>query len=175
MNFGISIRCAGLSVALFASLSAVTISLGKNQDWPAVGGDKGGSRYSTLNQINCHNVNTLQVAWTYHTGDARNDTTIECTPIVIGGAMYLTTAMSKVVALDADTGCQRWKFDPYDGVKIKQPRASGGVNRGLAYWSDGSQMRILLGASDGRLISLDAKTGRPDANFGHACTVDLRE
>ncbi len=156
-------------------LLGLTASWAKDKAWPNVGGDPGCSRYSTLDQINRNNVNTLEVAWTYHSGDAGNGTTIECTPIVIGNVMYVTTPRSKVVALEADKGCEKWKFDPYDGIKIKQPRASGGVNRGLAFWSDGHQERIFLGASDGRLISLDARTGRPDPKFGNDGTVDLRE
>jgi quinoprotein glucose dehydrogenase len=128
-----------------------------------------------LKEITRNNVNSLEVAWTYHTADAGAATTIECTPIVIDGVMYLTTATSKVVALDADTGCERWKYDPYANIKIVQPKASGGVNRGVAYWSEGKRTRIFLGASDGRLISLDAKTGKPDPGFGKAGTVDLRE
>ena len=153
----------------------VSYSTAADHDWPAVGGDRGCSRYSSLTQITRGNVNTLQVAWTYHTGDAGKSTTIECTPIVIGGVMFLTTAVSKVVALDSDTGRERWRFDPYESVNITQPKASGGVNRGVAYWTDGRLSRILLGASDGRLISLDARTGQPDPAFGKAGTVDLRE
>jgi quinoprotein glucose dehydrogenase len=151
------------------------IATAADRDWPVVGGDKAGSRYSSLKQISRDNVTQLQVAWTYHTGDAGRDTTIECTPIVLNGVMFLTTARSKVVALDADTGCERWKYDPYANVKITQPRVAGGVNRGLAYWSHGSQQRVFLGAADGRLISLDAKTGRPDPAFGRNGTVDLRD
>lgn len=147
-----------------------------NFDWPNVANDKGGMRYSKLDQINRTNAQNLQVAWIYHTGDAArgNGTTIECTPIVIHGVMFVTTAKSKVVALDADTGCERWKFDPYAEFKLKQPLASGGVNRGVAYWSDGKESRIFLGAADGRLISLDAKTGKLDPAFGNHGTVDLR-
>ncbi len=159
---------------LFLS-SVITCSSAADEDWPNVGGDKGSQRYSRLDQINRKNVHNLQVAWTHRTGDAGKSTTIECTPIVVGGVMYLTTAGSKVVALDAATGREHWKFDPYEGVKIRQPRASGGVNRGVAYWSDKRQARILLGASDGRLISLDARNGSPDPAFGRAGTVDLRE
>src|SRR6266478_2963117 len=171
--FGFEGAGAGIAVLLLFALR-IPNSIAADQDWPAVGGDKGCSRYSTLDQINRRNVSTLQVAWIYHTKDSKLST-IECTPIVIGRVMFLTTATSKVVALDAGTGCVRWKYDPYEGVKITQPRASGGVNRGVAYWTDGKQARILLGASDGRLISLDAKTGRPDPAFGKAGTVDLRE
>src|SRR5206468_1279086 len=81
-------------------------------------------------------------AWTYHTGDAAKGTTIECTPIVIERVMFLTTAGSKVVALDAANGCELWKYDPYAGVHISQPKASGGVNRGVAYWRDRKHARI---------------------------------
>jgi quinoprotein glucose dehydrogenase len=120
-------------------------------------------------------VTGLRVAWTYHTGDASTGSTIECTPIVIDGTMFVTTVRCQVVALDAETGCVRWRFDPYEAGRITQPRASGGVNRGLAYWRDGRKARILLGAPDGRLISLDAGTGRLDSAFGKAGTVDLRD
>src|SRR5262249_17055514 len=120
----------------------------------------------------------LQVAWTYHTGDAdeSNGTTIECTPIVVDGRMYVTTCRTKVVCLDAGTGREIWQFDPYaEGFKYNKIRASGGVNRGVAYWSDGRKRRIMLGASDARLISLDAATGKLDPTFGKAGIVDLRE
>ena len=140
-----------------------------------MGGDKGCQRYSKLDQINRRNVARLQVAWTYHTGDAGKGTTIECTPIVIGGVMFVTTPNSKVVALDAASGTELWKYDPYGASEVKQPRAAGGVNRGVAYWTDGKISRVFLGASDGRLISLDAKTGKPDPEFGHKGVVDLRK
>jgi len=167
-------RGAVLCGLLLAAPSPANSS-GAGQDWPNVGGDKGCQRYSPLQQITRRNVANLQVAWTYHSGDAGNGTTIECTPIVIEGVMYLTTVRSKVVALDAGTGRQRWQYDPYANVKITQPRASGGVNRGVAYWSDGKVARILVGVADGRLISLDTKTGQPDPAFGKEGIVDLRE
>src|SRR5690349_12709168 len=85
-------------------LSCLCATASTDQDWPNVGSDKGSMRYSTLKQINRGNIKTLQPAWTYHTGDAGKGTTIECTPIVIHGVMFLTTVASKVVALDADTG-----------------------------------------------------------------------
>ena len=77
----------GFRARLSAGLIVVALGLGKllaaDQDWPNVGGDKGCQRYSTLDQINRRNVSNLQVAWTYHAGDAGKGTTIECTPIVI--------------------------------------------------------------------------------------------
>jgi quinoprotein glucose dehydrogenase len=176
-RFNVStVLVASLLLCAFALISPF-VCRAKDTVWPTVGADKACTRYSPLKQINRSNVESLQLAWTYHTGDAGkgNSTTIECTPIVIAGVMFITTAASKVVALDAITGSERWKYDPYAGVKRNQPRASGGVNRGVAYWSDGKQSRILLGVADGRLISLDAKTGLADCCFGNAGTVDLRE
>jgi quinoprotein glucose dehydrogenase len=152
----------------------------QNEDWPAVGNDKGGMRYSPLAQIDATNVSRLEVAWTYHTGDAgpKNTTTIECTPIIVEGRMYVTTAKTQVACVDAATGREIWRFDPYGpGMTFNPIRASGGVNRGVAYWSDAKpqgKRRILLGASDGRLISLDATSGRPDPAFGKDGVVDLR-
>ena len=111
--------------------------------WTAVGGDKGNSRYAALDQINRTNVALLEIAWTYHTQDSGTGTTIECTPVVVGGTMFITTVRCRLVALDAKTGCERWRFDPYQNIKIDQPRASGGVNRGVAFWSDGKKERVL--------------------------------
>src|SRR5256885_13657809 len=93
-GFDIRLMLAILFSARLANL------FGTDHDWPNVGGDKGCTRYSSLDQITRKNVNHLQVAWTYHTGDAGKATTIECTPIVVGGLMFLTTAGSKVAALD---------------------------------------------------------------------------
>src|SRR5688500_4367025 len=84
-------------------------------DWPNVGNDKGGSRFSPLDQINRANVAKLEVAWTYKVDDAdpAKNSTIECTPLVIDGVMYITTCRTKVVALNAATGKELWTFDPY--------------------------------------------------------------
>jgi quinoprotein glucose dehydrogenase len=168
-----------------ASLVFLALAIGParsgplSADWPNAGGDQDGARYSPLRQINRANVRNLQVAWTYHTGDmdpARN-TTLECSPLVVDGVMHFTSVRTRVVALDAATGKELSKCAPYPDAKKPVNRVSGGVNRGVAYWSDGSPAgarRILLGTSDGRLISPDARTGRPDTAFGAAGEVDLR-
>ena len=138
-----------------------------SMDWLNVGNDKGGMRYSTLKQISRENVKDLQVAWTYRSGDASPGSTDECTPVIVDGVMYVTTSGLKVVALDAATGNEIWKYNPH----------SGGVNRGIGYWSDGKpggQRRVFMGTPDGRLLSLDAHTGIPDAAFGKNGTLDLR-
>src|SRR5258708_5017580 len=146
-----------------------------DSDWPNVGNDKGATRFSPLKQINRSNVKDLKVAWEYHTGDANKDTTIECIPIVIDGVLYLTTAGLNVVALDASTGKEIWKYDPYREPKIPRRHYSSDVNRGVAYWTDGKNARIILGHTTGLLISLDAKTGKTDPAFGTRGVVDLRE
>src|SRR6187399_1320127 len=101
----------GLSLACPARATGASA---ESVDWPNAGNDKGGQRYSTLDQINRDNVKTLAVAWTYHTGDAGAGTTIECTPLVVDGVMYVTTVLTRVVALDAASGREIWKFDPFD-------------------------------------------------------------
>src|ERR1041385_7496980 len=158
---------ATLAVVAWTWTAGAGISLGAegqgaDVDWPSVGGDSGCMRYSPLDQINRSNVKQLAPAWTYHTGElSRSEKkTIECTPIVIEGTMYIVTGHLRVVALDAGTGRELWQFD---SLAFGRPGAlaSGGVNRGLAYWSDGKpdgERRLLHGTSDGRLFSLDART-----------------
>ncbi len=172
---------------VFVSCGLLTVSLAgqessKNVDWISVGNDRGCMRYSTLRQINKSNVKKLRVAWTFKTGEAVK--TCECTPLIINGVMYITTNKLRVVALNAVTGKQIWAFDPFDDDQVpasgrsKWRLASGGVNRGLAYWSDkksNGQQRILHGTSDGRLFSLDAETGKLDPKFGTEGVKNLRE
>ena len=151
---------------VFAPLPHVNAKTSVN--WAEVGNDKGGMRYSLLTQINKSNVKSLKPAWVFHGGDAaQGGSTIECTPIVVDGVMYLTTVKLSVVALDAATGKEIWRFDS----------KAGGVNRGVAYWSDGKPnglRRILVSFTDGNLYSLDALTGKLDPDFGKNGIVDLR-
>ncbi len=152
----------------------------KMVNWPGVGNDPGCMRYSPLDQINRQNVTRLKPVWTYHTGEleGREGKTIECTPIVIDGVMFVTTGSLRVVALDAATGKEVWQFDPLKDHPFPHRLASGGVNRGCAYWSDGKphgDRRIIHGTSDGRLFSLDAKTGKLDPKFGDGGIRNLRK
>jgi len=139
--------------------------------WRSVGGDPGGSRYSPWRQINTTNVSGLKLAWTYHTRDASDGTPIQCTPLVAEGTMYLVTSGHRVVALDPATGKPKWTFDSRnDGARSGHSRSS----RGVAYWSDGSpagKRRILYGTPDGRVLSIDARSGKPDVRFK---AIDLR-
>ncbi len=176
MSFRHSYRLAvACSLGISSLLHAQSAS-----DWIAVGGDRGCSRYSLLDEISRENVADLQVAWTFHTDELVSGVgrTIECTPVIVDGIVYVTTANRRVFALDGATGNVIWKFDPLDYGPPAGPMASGGVNRGAAYWSDGKpngKRRILHGTADGRLYSLDARTGKLDEQFGTRGAKDLRE
>jgi len=141
-------------------------------DWPVYLGDSGSTHYSRLGQIDARNVTRLEVAWTYRGGwsDPQNRSQIQCNPLVIDGVVYGTTADLKLFALDATSGVQKWRFDPAacDGI------TKGGVNRGLAYWADGSDRRILY-ANDHFLHAVDAVTGRRIPGFGRDGSIDLKE
>jgi quinoprotein glucose dehydrogenase len=142
-----------------------------DRDWPVTGGDPGQSRYSPLRQITRENVKSLRVAWTYHTGDASpaNRSEIQATPIVVHGVLYATSPSLAVFALRAEDGTPLWRFDPFQS----QPRESH-VNRGVAYWEDGSERRIFYVVGR-RLYALDAATGKPASAFGGRGWIDLGE
>ncbi len=174
-------RCRSLAFSCLILLPTATVEAQPQSggDWRGVGNDPGCMRYSPLDQIHRDNVARLKPAWTYHTGEleGRTGKTIECTPIVIEGVMYITTGYLRVVALDAATGKELWQFDPLKDHPFAFSPASGGVNRGCAYWSDGKpngERRILHGTSDGRLFSLDARTGKLDPKFGEGGIRNLR-
>jgi len=141
-------------------------------DWPAYLGDKNSSHYSSLKQINAKNVNRLQLAWTYHAGDGRADnrSQIQCNPLIIDGVLYGTSPQLKLLALDAATGRELWRFDPF---AASGDRSSAGVNRGVAYWSDGKDWRIMFTASH-YLHAIDAATGKPVPTFGDGGRVDIQ-
>ncbi len=145
------------------------------REWRHYGGSAGASRYSEADQITPSNVAGLRPAWVHHTGDAmdRPQTTMECTPIVVDGVMYITTARVKVQALEAATGKLLWTFDPMEG---SSSRRNPGVNRGVCYWQseDGAEKRIFSTVQN-RLLSVDAVTGLPDRSFGSDGAVDLNE
>jgi quinoprotein glucose dehydrogenase len=153
--------------------------------WPAYGGDAGGTRYSPLSDITPDNVSTLAVAWTYRTGElgtgARSgrSLTFEATPVHFDGRLYLSTAFAKVIALDPDTGREIWTYD----AQVDRTRGYSEVtSRGVSTWRDPNpaarsscDRRIFLGTIDARLIALDAATGKPCAGFGEQGAVSLAD
>jgi quinoprotein glucose dehydrogenase len=153
---------------------------GSAQEWRFYGGDAGGTRFSSLRQINPKNVGTLKRAWTYHIGELDRGTPtdrhhvapFETTPLVVDGMLYLSTPSNRVIALDAETGKELWQFDPQAG----RPERKFFQHRGVAYWQSesGDDRRILYGTFDGRMVCLDAKSGKPCPGFGIAGEVNLR-
>jgi len=133
--------------------TAIKANAATSKDWPAVGLDYGETRFSKLNQINADNVKNLGLAWSYNLDSSRG---VEATPIVVDGIMYVTAPWSVVHAIDARTGKGIWTFDP----EVSREKGFRGccdvVNRGVALHKG----KIFVGAYDGRLIALDAVTGK---------------
>lgn len=163
----------------FIMLSAVTPALagGPKAEWPAYGNDPGGTRYSPLADITRDNVKRLEVAWTYRTKDnaegfvSGDDRAFEATPLMVDGTLYLSTPTGRVAALDAETGAERWTFDPKCDPKRDFSEVT---SRGVSTWVDAKgQRRILVATIDARLIALDAATGRRIAGFGRDGEVNL--
>jgi quinoprotein glucose dehydrogenase len=145
-------------------------------EWPSYTGDTRGSRYSPLDQISASNFSALEVAWRFKTDSLgpRPEFKLESTPLMVGGVLYTTGGTGRaVVALDAATGVLKWVHREDEGRRgAAAPRPLSG--RGLAYWSDGREERILYVTPGYRLIALDAKTGNPIASFGTEGVIDLK-
>ncbi|HCK31518.1 MAG TPA: membrane-bound PQQ-dependent dehydrogenase, glucose/quinate/shikimate family, partial [Acinetobacter ursingii] len=165
------------------------------QDWPAYGRTQAGVRYSPLNQINEQNVKDLKVAWTFRTGDLKSgndsgETTNQVTPIKIGNDMYMCTTHQWLIALDPATGKEKWRFDP----KLKADKTYQHLTcRGVSYFdaanTDGfatslqnktsssteCPRKIILPVNDGRLVAVNADTGKACSDFGTNGQVDLQK
>jgi quinoprotein glucose dehydrogenase len=148
----------------------------KAGEWPTYGGDLANTHYSPLDQVNASNFNRLQVAWRFKTDNLgpRRESQLEATPLMVGGRLYSTAGSRRaVIALDAATGELKWMYSEDEGVRgAAAPRQLSG--RGLAYWTDGTQERILYVTSGYRLIALDARTGQRVPGFGVNGVVDLK-
>jgi quinoprotein glucose dehydrogenase len=178
-------------VLLLTAFSAMSQSPGElrrpDGDWPVYGGDAGGMKYSPLTQINRQNVRQLEAGWSWSTGEKAlagprlpipghpvRPGSFEVTPIVVDDVMYISTPYNRVVALDAESGKELWKYDPraYDWGQV--PNGTGYVHRGIAMWAGKSERRLFLN-SRWRLIALNPATGKPVPGFGHNGEVDLTE
>lgn len=159
-----------IALALASYLPLALAAAERDHDWPVYGGDFAGTKFSPLRQITRENVSQLKPAWIYRCDDMRAQpaTTIECNPLIIDRKVYLTTPGLKLVALDAGSGVEKWRFDPWEG----QP--GRGINRGVAYWSAGEEKRLFFSAGQ-FLYAIHSDTGKPIAEFGSAGRIDLRE
>jgi quinoprotein glucose dehydrogenase len=161
---------------LACTLPAGAQSGASNGEWRAYGGDLGNTHYSALDQINAGNFGKLEVAWRFKTVNLgpRPEFNFEGTPLMANGVVYSTAGSRRsVVALDAATGELLWVHGEHEGARgTNAPRQLSG--RGLAYWTDGREERILYVTPGYRLIALDAKTGNPIPTFGVNGIVDLK-
>lgn len=184
------IRLAGLTIASAVALSVGADASGPGYEpgtdvagWPTADGS-GGAHYSPLSDITADNVRHLERVWSHRTGDwsTHGDgvagTAFEATPIMVGGVVYVVTPRSRAIALDAETGAELWTFDA--GLDITDADHTMVTSRGLSYWRDPSRdarepcaARVVLASFDARLFTLDARNGRPCADFGDAGALDL--
>ena len=143
-------------------------------DWTQFGGDLASTRYSPLDQINASNFNKLELAWKFNT-DAFGptpDAYFNSTPLIVKGRIFTTVGMRRdVVALDGATGELLWAYRYDEGARLG---TRGGPGFGCAYWTDGSEERVIFVTRGYTMISLDAKTGLPDPKFGVNGLLDLR-
>jgi quinoprotein glucose dehydrogenase len=175
--------------ALGVALAAVTLAAcseiehphgGPPEGWPTWGGDPGGSRYSRLDEITPENVTDLEVAWSFRTGDfdptGTVRTSFQATPVLHEGTLFLCTPFDRVFALDAESGAQRWVFDP----GVDRARWRHYTCRGVALHEDPSRaaspacrLRVFLGTVDARLVAIDGASGERCSDFGANGEVDL--
>ena len=145
-------------------------------EWPSYGGDAGNARYSPLDQIDASNFERLEIAWRFRTDNfgPSPEFKLEGTPVMAGGVVYATAGTRRaVVALDAATGELLWMHREDEGARAAaSPRRLSG--RGLAYWTDGDEARVLYVTIGFRLVALDARTGARVADFGAGGAVDLK-
>ncbi len=173
--------CAAAGILLLAVLAAVTPEInaqssGNTSEWPTYGADLANTRYKPFDQINASNFNNLEVAWLFKTDNLgpKPEYKLEGTPLMIGGVLYATAGTRRaVVALDAATGELLWMHSENEGerAQVAARKLSG---RGLAYWSNGTESRVIYVTTGYRLISLNAKTGVPDPSFGENGAIDLK-
>jgi quinoprotein glucose dehydrogenase len=165
-----------LSMCLLAALPISAQTGAPRGEWRTYGGDLGNTRYSALDQINASNFNKLQIVWSLKTANfgPEPEYKFEGTPLMANGVLYTTAGSRRaVVALDAGTGELLWSHAEHEGARgMDAPRRLSG--HGLAYWTDGTEERILYVTPGYRLIALDAKTGIPIPTFGKGGVVDLR-
>jgi glucose dehydrogenase len=163
-----------MRLAALAFLALVSLH---SQEWPVYGGDASGTKHSPLKQINRSNVRNLRPAWIFDTGDFSDGTQLptassfESTPLVVDGVMYVSTPFHRLFALNSETGVLLWTWDSHFDTRN---RVVVYLSRGVTYWSDGSKKRIFLADQQGRLFSIDAKTGKTDTQFGDSGVVNLQ-
>ncbi len=165
------------TVAVLALAGAPAAGAQAAGEWRYWGGDAGSTRYSPLDQITRDNARTLQVAWRWRAANfgPQPETYFRATPLYANGMLYTVAGERRAVAaIDPATGETVWTWRMDEGLRWeKAPRRFSG--RGLTYWSDGRQERIIVVTPGYHMVALDARSGRPAAGFGAAGVVDLMD
>ena len=168
--------CLLLAAAAFAAAADET-------EWSSYGADPQSTKYSPLAQIDADNFADLEVAWIWDSPDNamvranRRLTPIgyKSTPVIADGVLYVSTSLGQVAAIDAVERMELWRFDT-GSWQAGRPTNLGFNHRGVALWQAGDRPgRVLMPTNDGRLWSLDARTGKPDPEFGENGVVDLAQ
>ncbi|MEE8129905.1 MAG: pyrroloquinoline quinone-dependent dehydrogenase [Vicinamibacterales bacterium] len=161
-----------------------------NGEWRSYGGDLGSTKYSPLDQIDRTNFGQLEIAWRWQSVDGALDLealrqtrpeigirSLKATPLMVGGVLYISTPLHQAAAIDAGTGEALWVYDPksYLGAPYPHGDILSFNSRGLAYWTDGREERLLWGDNEAYLHAVDARTGIPIRDFGDNGRVDLSE
>src|SRR5437868_6757717 len=172
--FRIPSMIAGIALIVLCASGQTRVN--KTGEWPSYAADLAGTRYRPLDQINATNFSKLEVAWRFKTDSIGNrpEYKLEGTPLMMNGVVYTTAGSRRAaIALDAATGELMWVHGEREGERgAAAPRQLSG--RGLAYWSDGQEERILYVTPGYRLVCLDAKTGVRVPSFGDRGAVDLK-
>ena len=191
-------KSALLMVAVIACVSTGLASAqegARNGEWRTFGGDTGSTKYSPLEQIDKDNVANLEIAWRWQSIDSHFDlerlpqeypnlqvpndienlriSSLKAAPLMVDGVLYISTPFSQAAAINATTGETLWTFDPQSYASGIPTMMLGFSSRGLSYWSDGEQARVVWGTGDAYLIAVDAETGEPRGDFGENGRVDL--
>lgn len=170
----------GVIASLVFSVSSLAFAQdgATNGEWPSYAADAGSTKYTSLSEIGGGNFASLELAWSWRSIDADlnleelveggadiNFGRLQATPLMVDGVLYMLTALNQVAAIDAETGDTLWTHDPE--VYLSGPPISplGFHHRGVTYWSNESESRILLATNDGYIVSLDASSGAVDENF----------
>jgi quinoprotein glucose dehydrogenase len=178
-KFSILIRIMTMILLLSPSIAFAQYGA-PNGEWPNFGGDGGNTKYSSLDQINRDNFQDLEVAFRWESISEKVTKTnqkvrpggFRAIPIMIDGLVYVSTAIGQVAAINAGTGETVWEYDPRTYDTIQRPANTGWLHKGVAYWDDGEDGRIVHATHGLKLISLNAKTGELISDFGEGGIVD---
>ena len=173
------------AATLVGAMQASVTPLSSQQvGWLTPSGDPGAMRWSPLGDVNRANVNQLEVAWTWRTGERAvaaapgqkpaRPGQFQASPVVIGDTMYVSTPYAAVAALNARTGEEFWRYDPEVWRGGQPSNGTGFVHRGVATWQSGNHRRVFINAR-WKLVALDARTGKPVPTFGQAGEVNLTQ